>query len=161
MKKDIDFMELFDFCEEYPDNLSETGVPQDTLFEYVSNTFLNGLINYVEPFFVCVVERYKDWDEENIDFKKWDKIASEFHTNYIDIMQDDDIILLAESKNSWWYFYSDGDVSDCEIGRISKEKITKKEFQLKLIKHIKYNCFNDKENGRYYELPLPKGWINF
>jgi hypothetical protein len=151
------FFDLFDNSYEYPDNLAETGVPNHTLFEYVSNTYLNGLINYVDPFFVCVISRYKDWSKEKIDFKKWDKIASEYHTDYSGIIQDDDIILLAESDNSYWYFYADGDVSDCEIGRIAKNKISKKKLKKMLIDFIN----NDSDLGSYYELPLPKGWVSF
>ena len=50
-----DFWKLFSDSEDYPDNLAERGVPQDTLYAYVSNTFLDGLINYTKVFAIYVL----------------------------------------------------------------------------------------------------------
>lgn len=36
-------------------------LPQNTMIEYISNTFLNGFINYVTPIKGYVLNRYVDW----------------------------------------------------------------------------------------------------
>jgi len=53
-----DFWSLFKETEEYPKNVAERGVPQDTLYKYISHTFLNGLINYVDEREAILIERY-------------------------------------------------------------------------------------------------------
>lgn len=117
----MSFFKLFKYNEEYPENIAERGAPQDTLYEYVSTTFLNGFINYVKIFFVCVIERYVIWDENPDCFEAWNGVAKDFHPDYSHI--GDDVLILAESPNSFWFFWSDQDSSDCMIGRFAKEEV--------------------------------------
>jgi hypothetical protein len=173
-----DFFKLFKHGEWYPKNIAERGVPENTLFEYVSHTFLNGFINHVTPFFVCVIERYRRWSfKEKINdpehrlypfsLYEWKAYAKDCDTNYSRI--DDDVLLLAESDNSLWFFWNDKDCSDCEIGRIDKNSISKEKMKDLLIDFIEQHDSSDRSDnydcegitGRWMRLPLPSGWIKF
>lgn len=55
------FKSIFDIFldhEEYPRGVADRGVSEDTLYCYISNTFLNGFINYVKVVKAVMVERY-------------------------------------------------------------------------------------------------------
>jgi len=156
------FFDLFDEYIEYPKNLAEEGVTQGTLLAYVSLDYLNGFVNYVEPFFVCVIERYRDWTKTPLD-NLISLVEKAHHTDYSTI--DDDIIILAKTKNSLWFFWSDKDVSDCQIGRISNTIINQDDFIQKLIDWITSHQYVERPFqseaivGNYKELALPTGWI--
>lgn len=159
----MNFFDLFDDNEEYPENIAERGVPENILYEYVSSQFLSGLVNYVKPFWVCVLERYTCW--KTVDLSQWDKKAAQFHPDYAGI--DDDILMLAETENNYWFFWSDRDVSDCCVGRIGKTKTTKEEMKRLLIEWITDHEHHKRPEkteslvGNYHELVLPNGWIKF
>jgi len=151
MENAITFWDLFPCREEYPDNVAERGVPQGTFYEYISSSFLDGFVNYVEIFAAYAVEpgnaalsEYKEDIEEALDSA---------HTKFHDFGLID-VILLAETKNSFWVFWYDPDVSDCCIARCKKE-IDKDEFRrLFLLALLK--------NSTYMRLPkLPQGWISW
>jgi len=163
MSENNDFFELFDEKIEYPNNLAEVGIEQGVLLRCVSNSYLNGLINYVDPFFVCVIERYTDWSKESLN-DEIKLVEKAYHTQYNFV--NDDVILLAETENSLWFFWSDKDCSDCSIGRITKT-ISKDDFKQKLINWIVSHPYVDRnENteaivGNYIEMKMPTGWISF
>lgn len=157
-----DFFSLFKESIAYPDNLAETGVPQDTLLSYVSNTFLNGFVNYVDIKHVIMIERYTKFDADKIDrFIEW--LNNEPNTKYDNIQKTiddvvDDIILFGETDNSCWFFWSDRDCSDCNIGRISSIRgFDATEFKDMFINWLK--GYKECYSGNYVELPIPKGWI--
>lgn len=87
---------------------------------YISSTFLNGWVNYVDPVKAFVIHRYEDDVRElaaRVD--RWHQEAP-FHTK-LDIFKDD-VLLLCRAKNGeWWYFWFDCDVSDCCIGKFTDE----------------------------------------
>lgn len=150
---------------EYPKNIADNAMPQNTIYYYVGYTFLNALSNYIKPFYVIGIERYENWDETDLN-KEIQKLADDFHTNYLRSFFDD-VILLGESDVSYWYLWIDKDVSDCFIGRFSKEKITKEKMKKDVIEHFKQckkecNCKPTEDieciTGRYIELPLPRVW---
>jgi len=163
-----EFFDLFQNKEDYPDNLAERGVEQNYLYGYVPTDFINGFINHVSPFFVCVVERYEDWEKSNLE-ETWVETAKKKNPDYSNI--DDDIILLGETENSIWFFWADEDVSDNLIGRFDKSiwNLSKKEIieQLKeyLVSIGRVGNLREKGHtvitGKCLELPLPDGWINF
>jgi len=165
----MSFYNLFQHIEEYPDNIAEQGIPNNTLFEFVSSSFLNGFINYTEPFWGCVIERYKVWKDIDMDMWKkylFDPLPPHAHLDYFD----DDVLILSETANCFWFFWFDCDVSDCQIGRIDKSLITKDEMRDLLVEWIKSHDYTDRPLdtesvvGNYYELSvkyLKRGWISF
>jgi len=155
------FFDLFDDSEEYPSNERLlNGVPMNMLFEYVSDTYLNGFINYVDIKKVLLIQRY--WSEK--EYGPWDEFVkkaiekgSDFHTDYRII--EDDVLFLAESESSWWFFWNDRDCSDCFIGRIDKTKISYDDLEKALIEFIEEHLEDPSDiTGVYAELPLPSGW---
>jgi len=132
---------------EYPEDIAERPLPFGTLYSYVSSTFLNGFINYVDILKAYVAERYHKWDEPLQDGYKisitdppgsfnWvSKICytknelfgnitiprSNFHSDFVDFQ--DDVIILAQAQNKlensqcFYLFWYDRDCSDCLIGR--------------------------------------------
>lgn len=159
-----DFYDLFDDCIWYPENeLLLNGVLKNTCYQYVSYTYLNGLINYVEKYEAIMIERYEHWWDER---KKYET-KYEFHTKFSNFP--DDIIVFAESDNDYWFFWGDCDCSDCKIGRIDKSRVKDlKEFKELFIKYIEdvgnpeprsKDC--EHITGRYINLKKPDGWISF
>jgi hypothetical protein len=92
-------------------------------------------------------------------------VKKAYHTDYSNIS--DDIIVLAKTKNSLWFFWSDKDVSDCQIGRIATTTINQNDFIQKLIDWITSHSYIERGLnteaivGKYKELDLPTGWITF
>lgn len=147
MQEELEIWDLFDNVEMYPRCIAERGVPQGTCYTYISSTFLNGFINYVNPFYVAMIERYNEgWlNEEEYRKKVLEELKSP-HTDYSPRLFDD-IFILAESENtiyfnelnmkdnrSYWFFWSDRDCSDCSIGRFFIGDVTKKEV-IKALEH--------------------------
>lgn len=161
--KTKNLFELFDEIIEYPTSLAEEGVNQGVLLNYVSKSYINGIVNYVSPFFVCVIERYIDWSKISI-YDEIELMEKSHHTQYS--MISDDVILLAKTENSLWFFWSDQDCSDCSVGRIAKT-ITEDDFKQKLIDWIVSHPYVDRDEntesivGNYIELKIPKGWMSF
>lgn len=60
-----DFLtEYFDTEHTYPgDRIGYSPIPMGEYWTYISNTFLNGFINYVKILDAYVAGRYHDWDE--------------------------------------------------------------------------------------------------
>lgn len=163
----MQFFDLFHDCEEYPDNIAERGVPQSMLYEYVSSTFLNGLINYVNPFWGCVLERYEVWKNFNIE-EIVNKAISQPHLKLSEFI--DDVLVLAETENSYWFFWFDNDVSDCQVGRVEKSSTTKDSMKKSLIEWIESHEYVERQPntesivGNYYEFPtkcFDHGWASF
>jgi len=149
---DEGFWKLFSNSEEYPDNLAERGVPQDTLYEYVSNTFLDGIINYVEVFALYVLgPGYGELSEYEESIGEALKAT---HTKFREFGLLE-TILLAKTKNSLWVFWYAPDVSDCFIGRCDIEKVTKSRFEELFLGTIA-------KGPGYKKLDrLPHGWIGW
>lgn len=117
---------IFDIAEnryDYPNNDKLlNGVEINSAYGYVSSTYLNGFINYVNILCGAMVNAYAMDDEEwNIFCKNVDELVNEFHTDVSNADKFDEIYVLAESSDSYWIFDSDKDCSDCAITRISKE----------------------------------------
>lgn len=157
MENAITFWDLFPSREEYPDNIAERGVPQGTFYKYISSSFLDGLVNYVDIFAAYVIQPpYGALSEYKADIEK---SLSNVNTTLSDFGLID-VILLAETKSSFWVFWYDPDVSDCCIARCSKEwalhlQIDKDEFRrLFLLALLK--------DDTYMRLPkLPQSWISW
>jgi hypothetical protein len=126
---------------EYPSLIATDILPWNVKWRYISQAFLNGFINYVEPVKAYVLSRYTSWDQfighveirDNfrlIDFhgtklEVYEKIIEPGRMSHTELScLCDDIVILATPKdldvNSpslYYYFWFDMDVSDCCIGR--------------------------------------------
>lgn len=157
MKKD--FFDYFEYSEDYPKNIAERGVSENSYYCYISTTFLNGMINYVKPFWGCILERYEDWTEEKVD-KYQEKLKSQQHTDFSIIP--DDVLILAESDNDYWFFWSDKDVSDSAIGRFSKDGIAKEDVISSLEQWISNNPQKEGSKNPFTQIiSEPIGWMSF
>lgn len=167
-------MKIYDYFDDiidYPQDLAENILPYGTMYQYVSHTFLNGLINYVKPISIFVLDRYlnedfvantwDDDDKEDFETKKnvIKKITNnkydEFHTK-LDIFNDDVILLAEISENKYMYFYFDMDVSDCSIGRFE----TTDEVEVIIESIVKWL---ENKKITYTKLPTSflNGWLSF
>lgn len=153
---------------EYPHDIAERGVPNNTLYSYVSTTFLNGYINYVQWCYGMLIERYSRFDEEKLKHLL-DYWAAQPHSDYreapveagerLDVL--DDVWILGQTKNCWWFFWSDMDVSDSCIGRFSKDAVPGWPVVLAMTTFLARLGQPESSGitGRYVELSEPKGWI--
>lgn len=153
------------------------GVPIGTRYQYVSSTFLNGLVNYVDNIKAAFVsfEYCTDYTDKNgwhsheekygeiirhLDIMTDNRYNQWYHTRLGDI--GGCVLLIGELEDSWVIFEYDMDVSDCSIGRVSKEKYTYDDVLEYALYNLKYrHDYEECVIGRYAELPTPKGWISF
>lgn len=114
------FMDYFQSQEEYPEP-TESMLCLGLWYEYISNSFLDGWINYVELKEGRLLTRYQERDENLKAAEKFNE-AKEYHTRLGEQLGDD-VLILARSKTKqgieshWWAFWFDRDSSDCCIGR--------------------------------------------
>lgn len=139
-------MRMFDRFEEYPGgNLAEEFLPPGVFYEYVSGTFLNGLINYLHIENAYVLTRYQRMDEalENRSHKDLEGLTKEqaielfnssdhstrlFVHSRISMFEDDVVMLCRTEAGRYWYvLWWDMDVSDCCIGRFLSSKWDERE----------------------------------
>lgn len=139
-----------------------------TYYNYVSNTLLNGVINYVKPIKVYLMDRYtEDLLKRHNAIRRFNT-DPEFHTNLGAF--EDDIILLAYEEESefYWFFWFDCDCSDCSIGRFttedSKEEVVES-FTQWVLERQKNFCdyYHNGREGMAVELNCEniKGWVSF
>jgi len=150
--KERKFFDLFEDNYDCPENMAERGVPEDTIFCYVSNTFLDGFINYVDVIKVVMVRRYDPDTDHSEVIKKFNRTGN---SSFRELP--DDVLLIAKSENDYWFFWFDGDVSDCCIGRFSKEIIDEDDFISLFDKMI---STHESFKGEPYELQV-SGWISY
>lgn len=123
MKTEKNIFDMFDDLD-YPDREDlVSGLKDGTMYWYVSSTYLNGYINYVDIIAAYMVRHYMDENQwasacELID------AGSEAHTDVSDCSKYDDILILSKSGDYYIIFWSDCDCSDCCIGKINKSKFT-------------------------------------
>lgn len=130
----------------YPQDIP-LGIPTDTIWQYISVCYLNGIVNYVKPLQVLI-----HWDyTEGRPVELIDDVVNSFHTDYSHL----DVNLLGETTDDYWIFCSNQDVSDCCVGRISKETSSIDEFIELAQKWWAPDGYNTEA------LPLPTGWITF
>lgn len=159
------FWELFDDSFEYPSSqlLEGRGLAPNTVYNYISTTFLNGWINYPKIIKAVMKERYCNWDIPQVFLEIEDviqKLNTVIHADWS--KGPDDVHILSESDTDYWYFWYDRDCSDSSIGTLDKNKYSR-ELVLNLFeKYISSNNRGIQENGketsRYIEFK-PRGWI--
>lgn len=165
--------DYFDDVVEYPKDVAYNPVPYNVGWTYISATFLNGFINYVNPIACYVVNRYTkenaDISERNISVRNdgsWEKfngtkkelidliVSGEKEMYHTDLSCfDDDVIILAEIEdernnekglNKFMFFWFDMDVSNCSIGRIKTEDY--KEFVIEALENWLIEEFRNNKN---------------
>lgn len=182
------FLDFFHKREEYPSlQTARELFPIGTLYEYVSHSLLNGMINSTPSIISAfMMGRYTDlYEILDTDLKirdSRDSLATSKIPNGTTKKQlydlivnqgrypsnpelscfDDDIMCLQHNpaSNLFWFFWFDQDVSDCCIGR----------FQTEVDSAVVRQMFNDfvlnHPSSRYHKpLPLPieffNGWCEF
>lgn len=115
------------------------------MFNYVPNSFLDGVVNHLEILRVFVGNRYcssvssneDDNDlEANLNIEgKWQKVTTKSRKAMMDTVAlsnpchtklgifGDDVFILAETDNWFWLLEYDPDVSDCCVGRFRKKEM--------------------------------------
>lgn len=132
---------------EYPKEIIDNPIPYGEAWTYVSNTFLNGFINYCTPIACYVVNRYtpetEDISDNKVYIRKHDDTKSNefvgtkkelidlFIQDKLDIYHttlscfSDDIVIIAKveerESNKYIFFWFDMDVSDCSIGKFKTD----------------------------------------
>lgn len=158
---------------EYPSNeMLLNGLKDGDCITYVSSTYLNGLINYVDIIDAWMIKRYlkSKNDIEYVatkDQKSWEESCE-----YVDELTDDplhfhfkhsssnfdDMIILAKGADSYWLFWDDCDCSDCSIMRISIKTFESDEEAKKSV--MQYAKEVSDENIIHHIRPgLFRGWI--
>ena len=180
------FMDYFCGFQDYPKGIAFSPLPVNILYNYISNTFLNGFINYVTIVKAFVIGRYHDWDEEfeepvekgikqesdweNKTFKTKNELYNVFthpdvacHAELDNDFQDD-VLILSKTHSStdnsylWVYFWFDRDCSDCSIGRFQTEDSDEAVIASfeKYVKELKLNEYGHKEIPLHYF----RGWMS-
>jgi hypothetical protein len=135
----FNIFDLFIEDIEYPNHdVILNGLQDGQVFSYISKTYLNGLINYVDIIGAFMINRYSQFNEDEDEWEKRcknvDSLIDEYHTYLGDSDRFDDILILAKGADSYWLFWKDCDGSDCEIGRLPKSLFESKEVALRYLK---------------------------
>lgn len=123
MKKEI--WDYFSDEIEFPKEVAHDPIPYGTIYQYISATFLNGFINYVEPIATFVIDRYEPRDKKIEMIEAIRSGEEKIRHTKLDMFEDDVIVLgripTETTKNDvnrrYMFFWFDKDVSDCFIGR--------------------------------------------
>lgn len=164
MKEIKPILQYFEEEYEYPSNEQLLhGIQQGVLFSYVASTYLQGFINYVDIEAAVLLNRYSETDEEfqkQIDsIKKEVAEQNEVHTYLYDY---DDILILGKTDDMYIVFWSDGDVSDCNIGGLPLDTFESLSDAIEaLYKEAEYLVADNVEVKDYYKIPVEffSGWI--
>lgn len=167
----------FDFLDwmEYPEDedLME-GPKEDIVYCYVSTTYLNGFINYVNILGAYMTRRYKSLDKnKNSEDLNWKDSCTlidrghAFHTDLSDSYKYDDIHILAECGDYYYYFWSDCDCSDSCMGKFAKSRFESNEQALASFKDeiFSLNIWDAeesyvREHESEYLKYIPKGFFS-
>lgn len=96
------------------------GIPRNTSYDYVSSSFLNGLVNYCGIKRSFIINRYGLEDDK---LKTYSDVAAHLSTLPHTLKQYDDVLMFGETETCYWLFWYDMDCSDCNISRIDKDLV--------------------------------------
>lgn len=171
---------------DYPNDIAVNPLPLNVMYNYVSSTFLNGFINYVEIRKAFVLSQYYRWNEQinhtisiqdppksckwvDKTFRTKDELFNtliipgiQFHTK-LDRDFNDAVVILARAGEidnppgmCYYYFYYDLDCSDCNISRF----LVKEAEYIVTKKFIYYiNSFEYKDKPREIPFHYFTGWV--
>lgn len=117
-----DRKEAFDIDRYFPEEV-EYPAPTDyfkpgTFLSYISSTFLNGWINYVDIIAAWYIDRYESPEANRAAYNEF-LGKDTFHTKLASIVEDDIIVLGVDERGDegkYWFFWFDRDSSDCCMG---------------------------------------------
>lgn len=179
------FLDFFTDSKEYPKDIAANPLPMGTLYDFVSNQFLDGFINYVTIKKAYAVAHYESWTSaprvviqlyqreplKTLEEKFDEVIASNaFGNSTLYDHFETDILILSKIDNfvrdeidddegtaAWMFFWYNGDNSDCCIGRFKTELPEQDVIKRfeKYVQNIEHNVGGEKE------IPLTyfQGWI--
>jgi hypothetical protein len=114
-----DFLdEFFDTSYEYPedDKLCDEGIVNKVLYDYVSNTYLNGFINYLGTLTIFLLS-----DSNAITDEEISEYSIDFESSHTDLSElATKILVLGETTKFYWILIYNPDNSDCAIGKFEK-----------------------------------------
>ena len=126
------------YCDvqlEYPgSHIALGGFQPGCSYDYVSNSFLEGFVNYTQIVEARLLDRYRTHEENTLKLEAFMPSLDlpygkgcRHHTNLY-VCFNDDVLLLCKSSAedlvrawgdtlapTWWYFWFDRDGSDCSI----------------------------------------------
>lgn len=104
----------------YPSNVQLlSGVPKNTTYDYVSSSYANGIVNNINAFYAMTFDdQFEPWDDT---IKKVKEINNSLYTNLSDLVSR--IVIIGEVEDDWYIISRDYACSDCDITRLSKDKI--------------------------------------
>jgi hypothetical protein len=171
-KVNKDFIDYFEETIDYPHpTASENILPLGTLYSYISNTFLNGWINYVKIIAAQLISRYEPYKNNQLSIENIQQNLDKYYHFDFNKNLSDDVLILAKNEDKyepnyephWWFFWYDRDCSDCMIGRFKTEDYDEivislfKEYANERSKNLRY------ENSGQPAIEIPnsffKGWI--
>jgi len=111
--------EYFTECVDYPaeDQLCDDGVLDGVLYDYVSNTYLDGFINYLGKLTVFLLPDNTQ-AVTDIGIQELEEVFKGYNTKLYDIGYE--ILVLGETKKFFWILNYNPDNSDCAIGKFTK-----------------------------------------
>lgn len=114
----------------YPGDLIQLhgGIPENTIYEYVSVEFLNGLVNYGRNHVAFLLARYGIDESVSLNPPDYMEVTEENYQRYANMvtrgdhwkLDGDDWLVFYETTSSYMFMWYDRDVSDCFIERYSK-----------------------------------------
>ncbi len=150
----------FDYAQDYPsESIQEHGgIPQNSTYGYVSNTFLDGLVNYGSNHVAYMVARYglrddempyfesrkQGTEQETVEFIRReyqsfvDKNTEGHHVSF----NGDDWLVLYETSTSYFFMWYDQDCSDCSMERYSIETL-KEQYGINSFSEFVYEALVD------------------
>lgn len=123
--------EYFNDSCDYPDDIVHNPIPYGTIWHYVSDTLLNGFVNYINPVAVFVLDRYVPWEGEKQNLFNEisaSKRSNNFPQTVLSCFHDDIVILGkvpvwmdSDEMGRYIFFRYDMDCSDCSIGKFETQ----------------------------------------
>ena len=161
-EREYNKVEIFD----YPSHDQFLNLKQNTGYCYVSSTYLNGLVNYVDHLYLICSQVYCNDEEFNKIIEYLEGIdlnttpCEWYHTDLSKI--EDVTYYIGENESSYLLFNYDSDCSCCMIIRFDKKDFSFDQVKNYCLNQAAYESFwYNHENPRYIELPKPQGWIKW
>lgn len=160
------FEDRFPDAQEYGDPASVNMTEQGWRLDYISSTFLDGWINYVEPVSAFVVSRYSEnFANVKAKLEEW-ATKPPPHTKLGEL--DDDVFILARTQTGHlWFFWFDCDVSDCSIGCLDVDPDDHGDAKQAFVEYVsdRAKSFQSGYGGTGEAVPIPlssiRGWVSF
>tara|TARA_B100000700_G_scaffold88627_1_gene99906 strand:- start:23299 stop:23859 length:561 start_codon:yes stop_codon:yes gene_type:complete len=140
------------------------GLPPGHSYNYVSSSFLCGLVNYAGIKTGYMLNRY---GLDDCDWESYAQVIEHINTmpHFID-PDADDVVLLGETDTCFWWFWFDRDVSDCNVTRIPRELFRNdfEFFEQCILEHLRenYDGWQHTEDAEpeFYRFKV-NGWISW